>query len=88
MNMAKRIKDTTAWRRTPEGTTKYHAAYEQAQAQANASGRDMGIEANDLFKEFRVFGLPSRENRSGHELRCEVVSCQTFLKIAPGHGPR
>lgn len=45
-----------------------------AQTAANELRMDVGLERNDLFKCFRLFLLPRPENRSGHELRCEVVS--------------
>lgn len=63
----------TAWRDTPAGHAAYLAARAEAQAKANETGYDYGLEANDLFKQWRVFMLPRKENRAGHELRCEVV---------------
>jgi hypothetical protein len=57
-----------------------------AQGQANATGFDYGIEK--LGGEFRSFMLPRRENRSGHELRCEVVSPEELSRCQPGHGPK
>jgi hypothetical protein len=80
-------KDPTAWRDTPEGNAKYHAARAEAQARANATGMDHGIEANDLFKTFTVRTLPRKENRSGHELQVEVVMPEDIRKAQPGHGP-
>lgn len=79
-------KDPTAWRSTPEGHAKYVAAREEAQRKANELGYDYGLEANDLFKSFHVFMLPSAQHRSGHELRCEVVHPMTNA-TKPGHGP-
>lgn len=70
---------------TEEGAAKYREARAQAQAEANADGFDRGIERNDLFKSFRVFMLPQRQNRYGHELRCEVVSSERG-NCQPGHG--
>jgi hypothetical protein len=84
----KQIKDTTGWRNSTDGIAKYKAAKTDAQARADSSGRDFGLEANDLFKSWNVFGLPNRENRCGHELRCEVVSCSSIEKTAKGHGYR
>ena len=78
-------KDPTAWRSTPEGHTKYIAARDEAQRKANEFGYDYGLEANDLFKSFHVFMLPSAANRAVHELRCEVVHPMTATKS--GHGP-
>lgn len=82
-----RKKDPTAWRNTPEGHAKYLAAREEAQRKANELGYDYGLEANDLFKSFHVFMLPSAANRAGHELRCEVVHPMTLAGAKPGHGP-
>lgn len=79
-------KQTADWTRTPEGDAKYRSARDEAQRRADASGCDVGIERNDLLREFRVFGLPRRENRCGHELRCEVVHCSDPDKAQPGHG--
>lgn len=67
---------STAWRDTPAGRSAYLAARTEAQALANETGRDYGLEANDLFKQWRSFMLPHAENRYGHELRCEVVSSE------------
>jgi len=53
--------------------------------EANAMGFDFGIE-QDAFG-FRAFMLPRRENRYGHETRCEVVMCETLTACQPGHGP-
>jgi hypothetical protein len=76
------------WIETSDCAAKWRAARDKAQAAANADGMDRGLERNDVFKEFRVFILPRRENRTGHELRCEVVSCEILAKCQPGHGPR
>jgi hypothetical protein len=75
------------WTLTPEGDAKYRAARAQAQQRANELGFDHGLERNDLFKTFHIFVLPRRENRFGHELRCEVVSPENLAKCQPGHGP-
>jgi len=80
-------KDPTAWRRTANGRAEYQGARARAQENANASGLDYGIEAFDYTEWFHVFMLPRRENRQGHELRCEFVSCETLDRCAPGHGP-
>jgi hypothetical protein len=85
--MARTRKDPTAWRHTPEAHTKYLAAREEAQAKANEFGYDQGLEANDVFKSFHVFMLPSAQHRCGHELRCEVVHPMNLDKCKPGHGP-
>lgn len=77
-----------AWAHTDEGTRKYRETRASAQAEANADGFDRGLERNDLFKSFTYRMLPRRENRAGHELRCEVVSCERIDACQPGHGPR
>lgn len=77
-----------AWSESPAGHAAYVAARAQAQAAANADGFDRGIEANDLFRSWHVFMLPQRKNRCGHEIRCEVVSCESLDRCQPGHGPR
>ena len=74
------------WADTPEGSARYQEARERAQAAANSDGADRGLERNDVFKTFRVFMLPRRDHRNGHELRCEVVSCEDYEKCQPGHG--
>lgn len=84
--MAKR-QVKVAWSQTPAGIAAYVAARAKAQADANADGFDRGLEANDLFKVYRSFMLPQRQNRCGHELRCEVVSCEILDRCQPGHGP-
>ncbi len=87
--MAKRIKkDPLAWLATSAGQAAYTQARSEAQRLANADGFDRGLERNDLFKSFHTFMLPQKQNRSGHELRCEVVSCENLDRCQPGHGPR
>ncbi len=81
-------KDPTAWRSTATGHAAWSTARELAQRQANETGFDYGLEANDLFKSFHSFMLPRRENRCGHETRCEVVSCEDMTRCQQGHGPR
>ena len=44
-----------------------------AQAQADSTGMDVGIEWNSLFSYYRSFLLPRKQNRCGFELQCEVV---------------
>jgi hypothetical protein len=84
--MKRTKKDPTAWRSTPAGVTAYNNAKEVAQGRADATGFDFGLEWNDLFKEWSVRVLPARDNRSGHELRCEVVSATDINKQQKGHG--
>lgn len=75
------------WTTTLEGRARYTEVRGCAQAMANRLGMDVGVERNDLFKTFRTFVLPRRENRYGFELRCEVVSPEDLSKCLPGHGP-
>jgi hypothetical protein len=84
-SMKRPRKDPTAWRATPEAHARYLAARDEAQAKANELGFDYGLEANDVFKTFHVFMLPSAQHRCGHELRCEVVHPMTD-NVKPGHG--
>ena len=79
--------DPTAWRHGPEGEAKYRAARAEAQQKANEFGYDFGVEANDVFKSFMVMMLPRAENRSGYELRVEVVHPENLSTTQPGHGP-
>jgi hypothetical protein len=67
----------------------YRAIKADAQQRANVSGFDHGIERVQLGRtvEYRIFMLPRKENRQGHELRCEVVMCSDLLKCQKGHGP-
>lgn len=86
--MTTRRKDTAVdWTTTTDALMKYRAARAEAQVAANADGFDRGLERNDLFKSFRVFLLPRRENRYGFETRCEVVSCSDLSRCQKGHGP-
>ncbi len=62
----------------------YDVVRAEAQAKANATGFDHGVE-KDAFG-YRSFMLPRRENRYGFELRCEAVSCDNLMKQQPGHG--
>lgn len=80
--------DPTAWRTSPEGTKRYHAARAEAQQRANDTGCDYGLEANDLFRTFSIRMLPKVANRFGHDLRCEVVSSEHESRQQPGHGWR
>lgn len=65
----------------------YPDARADAQARADSTGFDYGLEWNDVFAQWHSFMLPSRQYRCGHELRCEVVSCSNFAKCQAGHGP-
>lgn len=83
-----KTKKTSRWSDTDDCTRKYREARQAAQAAANADGYDRGLERNDLFKSFSFHMLPRRENRYGHELRVEVVSCENIANCKPGHGPK
>jgi hypothetical protein len=50
----------------------YETAFDEAQAKADQFGVDYGI-AKNMFGGYSVFRLPQPENRSGLELRCQVV---------------
>lgn len=63
----------------------YKEVRAEAQAKANATGFDFGIE-KDAFG-FHSLMLPQKQNRYGHELRCEVVTCEDLSKVQKGHGP-
>ena len=62
----------------------YKEVKDEAQRQADELGFDFGIERNAFG--FRSFMLPRRENRYGHETRCEVVSPSLLSTCQPGHG--
>lgn len=61
----------------------YGSTRAAAQQAANESALDVGIERNELFGTWRAFFLPRPENRSGHELRCEVVRPERLAVVAP-----
>lgn len=84
----RRKQTKTPWSETDDGARAYRETREVVQAKCNADGFDRGIEANDLFRSWHVFLLPQKQNRRGHELRCEVVSCENIERCQPGHGPR
>lgn len=66
----------------------YNEAKRQAQALANETGNDYGVEASPYSEGgHRFFRLPQARHRQGYELRCEVVSCEVLARCAPGHGP-
>lgn len=65
---------------------RYRTARADAQRRANETGYDHGLEYNSVFFEYRVFLLPARQHRSGHELRCEVVMSDHLERQRPGHG--
>lgn len=85
--MSKRKAAKVDWTRTPAGDAEYTRVRAEAQAKANETGFDYGVERNDLFKTFRSFLLPAKASRYGFELQCEVVMCEIVDKCQPGHGP-
>lgn len=68
----------TPWSRTGPGHAAYALASARALGLANELGHDVGLEANEVFKQWEVFPLPSLQHRQGHELRCEVVHPSNF----------
>lgn len=79
-------KDEKAWRQTDAASALYRSVRAEAQELANRDGYDRGVEWNDLFRTCRHFMLPQKRNRTGHELRCEVVSADDVKRSKPGHG--
>lgn len=63
---------------------KYEDVRKEAQEKANKTGCDFGLEKNAFG--YTCFMLPRRENRFGHEARCEVVMSEKKNWL-PGHGP-
>lgn len=53
----------------------YEQAWSAAYAMAAKTGIDVGIELSNVLHPhgYRTFFLPKKENRSGHEIQCEVV---------------
>lgn len=60
----------------------------EAQKRADETGFDHGIEWLGTFGGWHVFMLPRRDNRYGHETRCEVVPCMNPATCQEGHGSR
>jgi hypothetical protein len=73
-------------RRNGSGDDEYRTVRAEAQRRANQSGVDYGVEK--LGGHYRYFMLPQKKNRTGHELRCEVVMPELIEKTMPGHGVR
>lgn len=86
--MARARKTVARWSDSVEGRTAYIAARADAQKRANELGMDHGLECNEVFRQWTFRALPQRQNRCGHELRCEVVMPESLDKCMPGHGPR
>ena len=72
-------------KKQPPQIDNYKEVRAEAQASANRFGYDYGVER--LGDRYRCFMLPRRENRYGHELRCEVVRPERLEDCKPGHGP-
>lgn len=66
----------------------YKQLSKEAQKNADETGCDWGLEKNELFGTFRIFPLPRKRIRSGHELRCEVLECTNYARQQPGHGSK
>ena len=62
----------------------YDTVRRTAQSIANELGMDVGVERDEFG--FRHFLLPRRENRYGHETRCEVVVSERIEGVQLGHG--
>lgn len=79
------------WRDTPMGRAAYGAAKAEAQALADASGLDVGIEISDTCPisapVINVRFPPNKKNRQGYTSFAEVVMCSDLAKCMPGHGP-
>lgn len=72
--------------KTPERDAEdYRVCRAMAQRLANEDGMDRGVERHAFG--WHRFLLPQRKYRQGHELSCEVVSCENLTRCAPGHGP-
>lgn len=56
--------------------TEYRAAHDYAVTLARTLGREVGLEAAREYgvPGYNVIHLPRRKNRTGHELRCQVVA--------------
>ena len=67
---------------SPALAKEYRLAKIIAQQESNRDGFDRGIEINGPW--VHVFMLPRKKNRTGHELRCEVVSSEGVPQ--KGHG--
>lgn len=52
----------------------YDAAYKEASKLAKQVDKDYGLEFNKSTKEYVIFMLPKEQNRTGHELTCQVVT--------------
>lgn len=65
---------------------KYFETLKAAQADADRTGADYGLEYN-RYSGYRYFRLPAKTYRAGHELRCQVVTCSDLDRCLPGHGP-
>ena len=63
----------------------YQKVRAHAQAQADATGFDWGVEAV-ADGATRCWSLPRAEHRFGHELRCEVAHPTRLDVTQPGHG--
>jgi hypothetical protein len=71
-------------RRHRSNPDNYREVRAEAQRLSNETGRDYGVEK--LGGRYRHFMLPEKRFRAGHELRCEVVMCDSDTRMLKGHG--
>lgn len=67
--------------------TTYPAAKAAAQARADATGMDVGLEWLGTYSGWVARGLPCKGSRFGSDRLVECVSCSDITKCFPGHGP-
>ncbi len=64
----------------------YKDAFVYAQKEANASGVSRGIEKPvPPYNQWSVISLSRPQNRSEHELRCQVVATEHADRVARGY---
>jgi hypothetical protein len=61
-------------------TDNYTKVREEAQARANRLGIAVGLQWDAFTQRWTTFLLPKPENRTGRELRCEVVEPENGRK--------
>lgn len=77
--------------RSPDGLRLYAECRAKAQAHADLTGTDVGIEllwngGHPGLVSWSWFGLPQKHHRYGHETTCEVVHPTDVTRTQPGHG--
>jgi hypothetical protein len=68
----------------PAKAATYAAARADAQARADDTGYDHGLEWLGYWS---IFMLPRRESRFGRDMNCEAVMCSDLARCQHGHGP-